>query len=185
MRIAYIIFDGITLLDFIGIYDPLSRLKSMNYIPDLTWDICSFTESVTDSFGLEIKPQKLRHSLTDYDVIVVPRGFGTRELQIDEAFIEWLKTAENVKTKVSICTGSLLLGAAGFLKEKKATTNYQEYDNLKPYCKTVLTDRIVEDNGVITAGAVSASIDLGLYLCKKWAGKEAQDNIKQKMDYRG
>lgn len=185
MRIAYIIFDGITLLDFVGIYDPLSRLKSLNYLPNLTWDICSFTESVTDNFGLEMKPQKVRNSLEEYDVIIVPGGFGTRELQLDEAFIQWLKTSENVKCKVSICTGSLLLGAAGFLKDKKATTNYQEYNTLKPYCKTVLTDRIVDDEGVITAGAVSASIDLGLYLCKKWAGQAAHDDIRKRIDYHG
>jgi cyclohexyl-isocyanide hydratase len=185
MRIAYILFDGITWLDFIGIYDPISRLKSLNYLPNLTWDICSFTETVTDNFGLEIKPNKIQNALVDYDAIIVPGGFGTRKLQSDAAFINWLKTAENVKSKISICTGSLLLGAAGFLKDKNATTNYQEYEALKPFCKAVLTDRVVDDEGVITAGAVSASIDLGLYLCKKWAGQAAQEDIRKRMDYHG
>lgn len=185
MRIAYILFDGITWLDFIGIYDPISRLKSLNYLPNLTWDICSFTETVTDNFGLEIKPHKIQNDLSNYDTIIVPGGFGTRKLQSDTAFINWLKTAENVQSKISICTGSLLLGAAGFLKDKNATTNYQEYEALKPYCKAVLTDRVVDDEGVITAGAVSASIDLGLYLCKKWAGQAAQEDIRKRMDYHG
>lgn len=185
MKIAYIVFNQITWLDFIGIYDPISRLKSMNYLPDLTWDICSFTDTVTDSFGLGIKPTKIRQSLADYDVIVVPGGIGTRQLQLDNEFLNWIKTAEAVKYKLSVCTGSLILGAAGFLEGKKATTNYQEYDALKHYCEEVIADRIVEDNGVITAGAVSASIDLGLYLCKKWAGKTAENQIRQRMDYHG
>ena len=183
MKIAYIIFDGITWLDFIGVYDPISRLKSLNYIPNLTWDICSFTDTVSDNFGLEIKPTKIRETLTDYDAIIIPGGFGTRKLQFDNEFLNWIKTADTIKYKISICTGSLILGASGFLKDKKATTNYQEYETLKQYCKEVLTDRIVEDENVITAGAVSASLDLGLYLCEKWAGQNSKNEIKKRMSY--
>ena len=77
MKLAYIIFNGITLLDFIGIYDPLSRLKSMKYLPALDWDICAFTDTVSDNFGLEIKPDKIKTPLADYDAIIVPGGHGT------------------------------------------------------------------------------------------------------------
>lgn len=184
MTLAYIIFDGITWLDLIGVYDPISRLKSMNYIPALSWDICSFTEIAKDIFGLEVKPTKIKAPLVDYDAIIVPGGHGTRQLQIDTAFTNWIKTAEPVKYKISICTGSLILGAAGFLKNKTATTNFREYEALRPYCEKVSTERIVEDGNVITAGAVSASLDLGLFLCNKWAGPEAAEEIRKRMDYR-
>ena len=70
--------------------------------------------------------------------------------------------------------------AAGFLTNKKSTTNFNEYETLKPYCKVVLKDRIVEDDNIITAAAVTASIDLGLYLCNKWAGNEAEQMIRFK-----
>jgi transcriptional regulator GlxA family with amidase domain len=183
MKLGYIIFDGITWLDFIGIYDPLSRLKSMNYIPALTWDVCSHTDTAKDNFSLEIKPTKIKNSLAGYDAIIIPGGHGTRELQFNTAFIDWIKTAEPVKYKISICTGSLILGAAGFLKNKTATTNFREYEALKPYCERVSTERIVEDGNVITAGAVSASIDLGLFLCNKWAGPHAAEEIRKRMDY--
>ena len=123
--------------------------------------------------------------MSDYDVVIIPGGLGTRKLQYDNKFIRWVKTAEDVKYKVSVCTGSLILGAAGFLKERKATTNYSEYGLLKRYCKEVVKDRIVDDNNVITAGAVSASIDVGLYLCEKWAGREAQMEIRKQMNYDG
>jgi len=185
MKIAFILFDGITWLDFIGVYDPITRLKSLNYMSDLTWDTCSFTDTITDNFGLEMIPSKIKNSLAEYDAIIIPGGFGTRKLQFDTEFINWIKTAEHVPYKISICTGSLILGAAGFLINKKATTNYQEYEALKPYCKEVLHERIVYDNNVITSGAVSASIDLGLYLCAKWAGTYAQNEIRKRMDYRG
>ena len=180
MKIAYILFDKITWLDFIGIYDPISRLKAMNYLPDITWDICSFNDSVKDNFGLEIKSHKIRNSLSEYNAVVIPGGLGTRQLQSNNEFLNWIKTAESCEYKISICTGSLILGAAGFLSNKKATTNFGEYEALRAYCKEVSTSRIVDDNKVITAGAVSASIDLGLYLCRKWAGEEAQEEIRKK-----
>jgi cyclohexyl-isocyanide hydratase len=183
--IAYIIFDGITWLDFFGIYDPLSRLKSMSFLPELDWDICAYTASVNDNFGLEVKPQKVQNSLADYDVIIVPGGFGTRPLQHDDEFMRWIKTSDTVPLKVSICTGSLLLGAAGFLRGKTATTNFNEYETLQPYCQKVVADRIVEDKGIITAGAVSASLDLGLYLCQRWAGSVAAEEIRKRMNYQG
>ena len=185
MKIAYIVFDGITWLDFIGIYDPISRLKSLNYISDLTWDICSFTANVKDNFGLEFKPTKIQHPLIGYDAIIVPGGVGTRQLQFDTGFIAWIQTAGKSACKISICTGSLILGAAGFLTGRKATTNYQEYEALEPYCKEVVRDRIVDDDNIITSGAVSSSIDLGLYMCSKWAGQEAAREIRKKMAYHG
>jgi len=185
MKIAYIIFNKVTWLDLIGVYDPITRLKSMDYLPDLTWDICSYATTATDNFGLEIKPTHVQNSLANYDWIIVPGGHGTRHLQTDKNFLNWIKTSGKTNGKISICTGSLILGAAGFLADKKATTNYQEYETLRPYCKDVSTDRIVEDGNIITAGAVSASLDLGLYLCNKWAGPEATREIRKKMDYRG
>jgi transcriptional regulator GlxA family with amidase domain len=184
MKIAYILYDGITYLDFIGIYDPLSRLKMMHYIPDLTWDICANKNEIKDSFGLTTRCDKVLNNLSGYDIIIIPGGFGTRQLTQDDEYISWLKTGGNVPYKLSICTGSLLLGAAGFLKGKKATTHFDEYETLKPYCKTVLKKRIVEDGDVITAGAVSTSLDLGLYMCEKFAGKEAKEAIRKRMDYR-
>src|SRR4028119_1523529 len=124
MKLAYIIFNGITWLDLIGVYEPVSKLKSGKHIPDLEWDICSYTETAADIFGLSVKPDKVKTDLNDYDAIIVPGGIGTRELQYDEQFLNWIKTAGNCKYKISICTGSLILGAAGFLKDKKATTNF-------------------------------------------------------------
>ena len=184
MRIAFIVFDGITWLDLIGVYEPITKLKS-HYLPQLTWDICGYTEQCSDLFGLQVKATRVQNTLSAYDAIIVPGGMGTRQLQQDTAFITWLKSAGPVKYKVSVCTGSLLLGAAGFLKGKKATTNFQEYAALKPYCSQVLEERIVDDNHTITAGAVSASIDAGLYLCRQWAGKEAEAVIRKKIDYHG
>tara|TARA_R110002167_G_scaffold128570_11_gene310937 strand:+ start:394 stop:858 length:465 start_codon:yes stop_codon:yes gene_type:complete len=138
---------------------------------------------IKDGFGLEIIVDKIKPDLSDYDMIIVPGGYGTRELQYNSEFIEWLKTGRSVDYIVSICTGSLLIGAAGFLKDKTATTNFNEYMALEKYCGSVAQTRIVDDNNTITAGAVSASLDLGLYICEKLIGKEKTEEIRIAMDY--
>lgn len=184
-RIAFIIFNDITLLDLVGLYDPIARLRSMKYLPGLQWDLCAFESEIRDNHGFFLRPDQVRPDLGAYDVLIIPGGFGTRPLQSDKAFIEWIGTARAAELKVSVCTGALILGAAGFLEEKTATTNPSEYDTLEGYCGTVVRDRkIVQDGNIITAGAVSSSLDLGLYLCELWAGREARQEIQQRMDYR-
>ena len=185
MKIAFIIFNEITWLDLIGVYDAIFRLKHMNFIPDLDWDICSFTNTASDQYGFTVVPSKIGESLASYDVIIVPGGYGTRILIQDEKFLNWIRTAQNAKWKISICTGSLILGAAGFLKNKKATTHFSEYETLQKFCREVSKDRIVEDGDTITAGAVSSSLDLGIYLSRKWAGDEAAKIIRERMAYTG
>jgi transcriptional regulator GlxA family with amidase domain len=183
MKIAYILFDGITWLDFIGAYHPISQLQKLGYLPDLTWQTVALTPSVVDDFGLKMSVDAVAPDLSGFDMILVPGGWGTRPLRYDTTFLNWLKTAENVPLKCSVCTGALLLGAAGFLKNKRITTNYQAIDITRMYCREVVDERIVEDNGVITAGAVASSIDLGLYVCAKLAGKEVAEIIRLKMDF--
>jgi len=152
MKTAFVIFDRMTALDLIGVYDPLTRLKSMNFVPEFNWQICAFTEEVSDDRGLRFSPDTVAESLGAYDMIVVPGGFGTRALQHDKAFIEWLRSASPVKLKTSVCTGALLLGSAGFLAGKRATTHPNAFEELKPYCATVVVDRrIVDEGGVVTA----------------------------------
>ena len=88
MKIAYILFNGVTWLDFIGFYDTINRLKSLNYLPDLAWDICGNTEIVEDYFGLKIQVDKVNNSIYEYDVIFIPGGWGTRQLITDESFMD-------------------------------------------------------------------------------------------------
>lgn len=185
MKLAFIIFNGITWLDFFGVYDPIIRLKTMNYIPELTWEICSYTPTVTDNTHLQVVPDKIKTSLADYDAIIIPGGPGTRKLIDASDSLDWIKTAQKAKYKISVCTGSLVLGAAGFLKDKIATTHFDEYETLKQFCKEIRKERIVADGNTITAGAVASSIDLGLYLCKLWVGEDAEKEIRRRMDYRG
>ncbi|MDQ0338855.1 cyclohexyl-isocyanide hydratase [Caldalkalibacillus uzonensis] len=183
MKIAFILFDRLTVLDFIGFYDVITRLKTMAIKPEVKWDLCALKEQVADELGVRIKVDRVRPDLGDYDMIFVPGGMGTRQLKDDSVFINWLKTARDVHTKVSVCTGSLLLGAAGFLKGKKATTHPNAYTLLSPYCAQVVEKRIVKDGNIITGGGVATSIDLGLYMLEELAGHEAVQRVQRQMDY--
>ncbi|MDK2743433.1 MAG: DJ-1/PfpI family protein [Nitrospira sp. BO4] len=183
MKTAFIIFDRMTMLDFIGVYDPLTRLKSMGLMPEFTWDICAMSEDVVDDKNLRIEPSVVGRPLSGYDLLVVPGGLGSRELRHDRAFVEWIRTSEPVKLKASVCTGSLLLGAAGFLKDKRATTHPKAFTELREYCAQVVNDRVVDEGNVVTARGVTSGIDLGLYLVERFAGVEVRTRITTQMDY--
>ncbi|MGF7050631.1 cyclohexyl-isocyanide hydratase [Paenibacillus sp. DS2015] len=183
MKIGFVLFNGITFLDFIGFYDVIYRLNLFEETKGTTWDICGLSEEISDELGLTIKVNKIKPDLSEYDLLFVPGGRGTRELRFDEEFISWLRQAENVNYIVSVCTGSLLLGAAGFLKNKKSTTHPNAYELLEPYCKEVIKTRIVRDGNLITAGGVSTSIDLALYIVELFVNKDAVEIIKKQIDY--
>ncbi len=183
MTAAFVLFDGLTALDFVGAYDPITRLRSMGFREDFSWDLCAFRTPVHDGRGLHFTPDRVGAPLGDYDLLVVPGGHGTDTLQNDEAFLEWLRTAAPVGLKASVCTGSVLLGAAGFLTGRAATTHPNATDELAPHCARVADDRVVDAGDVVTARGVSAGIDLGLYLVRRLAGPSVQSQIAEQMDY--
>ncbi|WMT39681.1 DJ-1/PfpI family protein [Paenibacillus sp. D2_2] len=183
MKIGFVVFNGLTFLDFIGFYDVIYRLNMFEETKGTTWDICGLSEEISDELGLTIKVDKIKPDLSEYDLVFVPGGMGTRKLRFDEEFIGWLRQAANVEHLVSVCTGSLLLGAAGFLENKSATTHPNAYELLEPYCKEVIKARIVKDGNLITAGGVSTSIDLALYIVERFVNKEAVDVVKKQIDY--
>jgi transcriptional regulator GlxA family with amidase domain len=183
MKAAFVVFDNMTSLDFIGFYDAITRLKTMKFMEDFRWKLCARSAQVSDDRGLRIAADSVNESLAGYNLLFIPGGFGTRPLQHDRAFIEWITTAKDVPLKTSVCTGSLLLGAAGFLQGKRATTHPGAYQELAPYCAAVLQQRIVDEGNTVTGGGVSTSIDLGLHLVERLAGADARARIAKQMDY--
>jgi len=183
MKAAFVVFDRMTSLDFIGFYDPVTRLKSMKILEDFGWRVCSIAQHVVDDRGLRVEADAVKEPLDSYDMLFVPGGFGTRALQHDRSFIDWLRTAHSVPLKVSVCTGALLVGAAGFLRGRRATTHPSAYKELEPYCGAVVHERVVDEGDVITARGVSSAIDAGLHLVQRLAGAEARERIATQMDY--
>ena len=183
-RIAFVVFEGMTALDFVGVYDPLTRLETMGFRPSLSWNVCALAPGVTDASGLRIVADRVGESLAEYDLLVVPGGIPARALANDETYVRWIRTAQPVRTKASVCTGSLLLGAAGFLAGLRATTHPSAYELLAPYCREVVKDeRVVDEGNTITARGVTAAIDLGLHLCRRFAGDEVVAQMRVRMDW--
>lgn len=172
-----------TTLDFVGAYDPITRLKTMGFINELEYDVCSNKKKIIASEGLEITADKILNNLSQYDFIVVPGGEGVKYIAQDKEFIEWIKTASGKSTITSVCGGSIILGVAGLLKDKKATTHPMLMEYLKKFTPYATDKRIVEDMDIITARGVTSSVDLGLFLCEKIAGKEIREKIQKQMDY--
>jgi cyclohexyl-isocyanide hydratase len=183
VKAAFVVFDRLTSLDFIGFYDPVTRLKSMKILEDFEWRICATARHVVDDRGLRIEADAVAEPLGGYDLLFVPGGFGTRSLQHDATFIDWLRTAAAARLKISVCTGALLLGAAGFLRDKRATTHPSAFKELEPYCGSVVHERVVDEGDTITAGGVSSAIDAGLHLVQRLAGPDARARIAAQMDY--
>ncbi|SFE07312.1 cyclohexyl-isocyanide hydratase [Paenibacillus catalpae] len=183
MKIAYVLFDKMTTLDFVGFYDAVSWLRILNVKEGVSWDLCANKDEITDDRGMTIKIKHIYPDLSGYDLIFIPGGMPTRELRYDTKFVSWIQSAHDVQYKVSVCTGALLLGAAGFLNGKLATTNPSAYDLLTPYCSEVVKARIVRDGDTFTGGGVSASIDLGLYLVESLTNADVVKKVQKMMDY--
>ena len=185
MRAAFVVFDRLTALDLVGLYDPITRLHSMGFRPDFAWEFCALRSSVTDDRGFAVQATQVGKTLQEFDLLIVPGGFGTRELINDSEFLEWFATAANVPLKASVCTGSLLLGAAGWLRELAATTHPMAYADLASYCREVRKDRVVDAGNVITGRGVSAALDVGLAVVDRVAGPDVREAIARQMDYPG
>lgn len=180
MKVAFCIYDGMTVLDIVGAYDPITRLERMDFMP-LEWDICAQTERVSaDEWDLGV--DRVAPDLGEYDLVFLPGGFASRELRHDDEFVGWIETAASCEYLTSVCTGSLLLGAAGFLEGKRATTHPSAFETLEEYAE-VVDDRVVRDSNVITGRGVSSSIDLGLYVVEVLSDAETREAIAAQMDY--
>lgn len=184
-QIAFLVFPRLTFLDLVGAYDALQRVAPMGIDPEVTHRIIGTEPEVADDTGLVVKADGVYEDLSPFDLLYLPGGFGTRTLVNDERFIAYLRTWGNERPIASVCTGALLLGAAGYLRGRRATTHHGAYDLLRPYCAQVITDRRIVDGGqVVTAGGVSSSLDLGLYLVERFWGRAAREKIAAQMAYR-
>ncbi len=158
----------------------------MQIDPAVTHRVIGTEPEIVDETGLVVRPDSVYEDLGAFDLLYVPGGFGTRTLVDDPRAIEYLETCGRGRPIASVCTGALLLGKAGYLSGKRATTHYLAYDRLRPYSREVVTDRrIVDEGDVVTAGGVSSSLDLGLYLVEKFWGAGAREKIATQMEYRG
>ena len=165
MRIAVVLFPRLTALDAIGPYEVLQRL------PDATVTFVGHRrgEVRSENGFLGLTVDATFDDLPDPDVVIVPGGVGTRALLTDPALLDWLRTAHaTTRYTTSVCTGSLVLAAAGLLPGLTATTHWSAKDTLTTLGAVPTEQRVVEhlDHRIITAAGVSSGIDMALRLAE-------------------
>lgn len=180
MDVAIPIFDGITALDAVGPYEVLSRLPGAR----VHFLGASPGPVRTDNGMLALSADASFEALPAPEVIVVPGGPGTRALMQDEPILGWIRRAHETSAwTTSVCTGSLLLAAAGALEGLEATTHWMSLEVLARYGATPVSRRVVEQGKVITAAGVSSGIDMALTLAARIAGDEVAQAIQLAIEY--
>jgi putative intracellular protease/amidase len=173
------VYDDFTALDAIGPYEVLSRCGGrVRFIArepgPIRTDNGMLSIIAEASFGDASKP----------DVVVVPGGVSTRALTTDAEWLDWLRTVHSTSTwTTSVCTGSLLLGAAGLLKGLRATSHWLELETLRGYGAEPTGQRVVEQGKIITAAGVSAGIDMALTLAARLIGEDGAKAIQLGIEY--
>lgn len=182
-RFAFVAFEEMTLLDLVGILDPLSRLASMGFDPTSTCSIVGATGSRVWSLGgASLSVESVRPSLDAFDALVIPGGYGTRALESDEEVIAWLRSFPENRLVASVCTGALLLGAAGRLRGKRATTHHSALTRLAEFEAIATEARVVDEGQVVTGGGVTCGLDVGMHLVRRLAGDEVARAIARQME---
>lgn len=180
MKTAILLFDGFTALDAVGPYEVLSR------IPDnqVRFVAAEPGEKRTETHVLSVVVDHALEDVTDPEILLIPGGFGTRGLLGDEHLLDWIRGAhETSQWTTSVCTGALLLGAAGILRGLKATTHWFSLDRLTEFGAEPTSERVVEQGKVITAAGVSAGIDMALRLAQRVAGDDIAQAIQLSIEY--
>lgn len=182
MRILIYLFDGITALDAIGPYESLSRL------PEVEVGFVGRRAGLVrtgDGF-LSLGADSGIDEEASADILIMPGGQRDsvrRELG-DEALRAWIRRIDSTTSRTcSVCTGSLILGAAGLLKGRRASTHWGARDYLGHFGAAYSGERITEDGKYLTSAGVSAGIDLGLVLCAEIAGREKAEAVQLSMEY--
>jgi transcriptional regulator GlxA family with amidase domain len=180
MDVAIPMYDRFTALDAIGPYEVLSRLPGAR----VTWLAHEPGLVRTENGMLALEATAAFEDLPAPDVIVVPGGVGTRDLLGDERLLGWLRRAHETSAwTTSVCTGSLLLGAAGLLDGLRATTHWLELETLAGFGARPTEDRVVAQGKVVTSAGVSSGIDMALWLAGRIAGDDFARAVQLLIEY--
>jgi len=181
MQIAILLFDRFTALDVIGPYQVFSSLPGAHVVL-----VGEHRGPYTDAQrrALRLFAPVALADVPCPDVVVVPGGPGQADQMQDGPVHEWLRAADQTSTwTTSVCTGSLILAAAGLLAGRRATSHWLALDQLGPLDVTPVAERVVFDGKYVTAAGVSAGIDMALALAGRIAGDEAAQAIQLGIEY--
>ena len=179
MKVAIVLFDGITALDAVGPYEVLSRLPGTSVAFVATEPGTKRTDR-----GLGLVADVALSELPDPEVLLVPGGPGQVTAMDDGVLREWLRQADTTSTwTTAVCTGSLLLAGAGLLDGRRATTHWLALDVLARLGAVTVEERVVFDGKVVTSAGVSAGIDMALALAGRLHGDAVAQAVQLSIEY--
>jgi len=192
LKIGILVFDDAEELDFVGPWEVFTMGNEMaklsgNAPPHDVFLVAECKDAVCCAKGMRVLPDTTTAQCRALDVLLIPGGQGTRREVGNEALLEWIASvAKGAKWVTSVCTGAMLLTAAGPAKGRKVTTHWAFVETLRARNEAaeVLTDRrYVRDGNVVTAAGVSAGIDMALWLTGEWHGAEFARIVQRGMEY--
>lgn len=195
-NVGILIFDNVEVLDFAGPFEVFSRTRllpgpesrrSDDSAPFHVFTVAKSKAPVTATGGLVVVPHHDFGDAPRIDLLVVPGGFGTRPLLHDEETLDWIcRSASSAQQVTSVCTGSLLLGKAGLLAGRKATTHWAALDLLESLGTGAEVQRElrVVDDGIITSAGVASGIDMAFYVVERLCGQAVADETARYIEYR-
>lgn len=187
LRVGVLVFDGAEELDVVGPWDVLASWAAHSALRPQVLTFSADGAGVVLAKGLRMVPDRSAEDLGRLHVLVHPGGVGTRRLVHDHEHLAWLRATRRTTPLVtSVCTGALVLAAAGLLAGRPATTHWSAFDELARIDPSVLPDteaRFVDDGDVITSAGVSAGIDMALHLVARLESVEAARGVRRGIQY--
>lgn len=180
MKITILLYNGVTALDAIGPYEVLRQLPEaeLEFVGEKRGEI------VADSKVLRVVASRSIADTNSTDILVVPGGPGSRDVQGRLPLINWIRDVhETTQWTTSVCTGAILLGFAGLLEGIEATTHWAFLDSLGAFGAIAVNQRFVRAGKIVTAAGVSAGIDMALWLAGQIAGAEVARRIQLALEY--
>ncbi len=179
MKIAFLLYDQMTALDFVGPHEILSRLPHAQPLR-----VALQAGLIHSDSGLVLHADCSLSDVTEADILVIPGAGSATSLRTHPNILAWIREIHKTTTwTTSVCTGSLILGAAGILDGIKATTHWAAFDRLNSCGCEPTHARVVEDGKIMTAAGVSAGIDMALVLASKVVGPEFAQTMQLALEY--
>ena len=180
MRIVIPLFDQFTALDAVGPYEVLSKIPGA----EVVFAAAERGPVRSDTGTLAMVADASLQEIDSCDVLVVPGGPGSRRITTDETLIGWVRHIHmTTQWTTSVCTGSLILGAAGLLQGLEATTHWAAVEELEAFGAHYTAQRVVTEGKIVTAAGVSAGIDMALTLAARIAGDQVAEAIQLMIEY--
>lgn len=191
-NVAILLFDDVEVLDFAGPFEVFSVTSELNdYKPFRVMTVAAEKRVIVAKNGLSLNPEHALDSNPSAEIVIIPGGIGSKQAMQDERIIRWVQQmAHEAEYVLSVCTGARILAKAGLLDGQAATTHHEALENVREAAPNVLwhdgdwrETRFIDNGKIMTAGGISAGIDMSLYLVGKLLGRDKARATADYMEY--